>query len=88
MTRAGVPRPERAWARAYLSATWKTFFGMLINVVGVTIEVRSHGNAERGRRRYRKSWLLENVRFTLATESPSPAPTQHWGTGEGTLLLP
>ena len=38
-------------------------------VVGVGIEVRSHGYAVRARNRYRKSWLLKNVIFTLATES-------------------
>ena len=45
-------------------------------VVGVTIEVRSHGNAERGRGAGCKSWLLKNVIFTLATDPPTPAPTQ------------
>ena len=45
-------------------------------VVGVTsFEVRSHGNAERGRGRGagRKSWLLKNVIITLATDPPTPA---------------
>ena len=42
-------------------------------VVGVTIEVRSHGNAERGRGAGRKSWLLKNVIITLATDPPTPA---------------
>ena len=46
------------------------------NVVGVTIEVRSHGNAERGRGAGCKSWLLKNVIITLATDPPTPAPTQ------------
>ena len=44
-------------------------------VVGVGIEVRSHGNAERGRGAGCKSWLLINVIFTLATDPPTPAPT-------------
>ena len=46
------------------------------NVVGVTIEVRRHGNAERGRSAGCKSWRLKNVIFTLATESHTPAPTR------------
>ena len=40
----------------------------------VTIEVRSHGNAERGRGAGCKSWLLKNVIFTRATDPPTPAP--------------
>ena len=44
------------------------------SVVGVTIEVRRHGNAERGRGAGSKSCLLRNVIFLilftlLATES-------------------
>ena len=31
------------------------------NVIGVTREVRSHGNAERGRGAGCKSWLMKNV---------------------------
>jgi len=41
--------------------------------LGVTIEVRRHVNAERGRGVGRKSWLLKSVIFTLATEPPTPA---------------
>jgi hypothetical protein len=44
------------------------------NAVGVGIAVRKNGMDGRGRNRYRKSWLLKNVIFTLATESPSHAP--------------
>ena len=46
------------------------------NAVVVPFKVRSHGNAERARNRYRKWWLLKNVMFTLATELPRRAPTQ------------
>ena len=43
------------------------------NVVGVTIQLRKDGNAERGRGVGRKSWLLKNVMITLATDPPTPA---------------
>ena len=48
--------------------------------VAVRIEVRSNGSsAERGRGAGRKSWILKNVIFTLATDPPRPtgAPTQY-----------
>ena len=44
------------------------------NAVAVLFKVRKDGMDGRGRNRYRKSWILKNVMFTLATESPSPAP--------------
>ena len=50
------------------------------NVVGVTREVRRHGNAERGRgtllpglQVVSRDVLLKNVIFTLTTDSPTPA---------------
>ena len=48
-------------------------------VVGVAIEVRSHGNAERARHRYRKSWLLKNVIITLVSHwlLTHPRPRLH-----------
>jgi hypothetical protein len=45
------------------------------NAVAVIIEVRKDGVDGRGRNRYRKSWILKNVMFTLATDRPTPAPT-------------
>ena len=48
------------------------------NAVVVPFKVRKDGMDGRGRNRYRKTWLLKNVMFTLATESPSPAPTPHY----------
>ena len=44
------------------------------NAVGVPFKVRKDGLAVRARNRYRKSWLLKNVTFALATVSPTPAP--------------
>ena len=44
----------------------------------VPFKVRKDGYAvchPRARNRYRKSWLLKNVVFTLATDPPTPAPT-------------
>jgi hypothetical protein len=51
--------------------------------VVVETEVRKDGMDGRGRNRYRKSWILKNVMFTLATESPSPAPTQSGAVAKG-----
>ena len=50
------------------------------NVVGVTIEVRSHGNAERGRGAGCNVQVVTTEKryihtASLATESPTPAPT-------------
>ena len=38
------------------------------NAVVVPFKVRKDGMDGRGRNRYRKTWLLKNVMFTLATE--------------------
>ena len=46
-------------------------------VVGVGIEVRSHGNAERARHRYRKWWVLKNVTFTLGFDWVLVHPDVH-----------
>ena len=57
-------------------------------VVGVGIEVRSHGYAVRDRNRYRKWWVLKNVTFTLGTESPRRAPPRVPGSGSSSAQLP
>ena len=44
--------------------------------VVVGIAVRKDGMDGRRRNRYRKSWLLENVIFTMATDPPTHAPPQ------------
>ena len=43
--------------------------------VVVRIQLRKDGDAVRARNRYRKSWRLKNVMFTLETDPPRPAPT-------------
>ena len=43
--------------------------------VAVGIQFRRHADGERGRGAGCKWWLLENVMFPMATDSPSHAPT-------------
>ena len=42
--------------------------------VVVPFKVRKDGEVGQRRNRYRKTWILKSVLFTLDTESPTPAP--------------
>ena len=51
--------------------------GFYTDGAALGVEIKTGPSSEQRcfRNRYRKWWLLKNVMFTLATESPTPAPT-------------